>query len=28
VELWPAIDVRDGRCVRLLRGDFGLETIY
>lgn len=24
----PAIDIRDGRCVRLLRGDFSLETVY
>jgi phosphoribosylformimino-5-aminoimidazole carboxamide ribotide isomerase len=28
MELWPAIDVRAGRCVRLVRGDFGTETIY
>src|SRR2546421_405842 len=24
----PAIDVRGGRCVRLLRGDFARETVY
>lgn len=24
----PAIDLRDGRCVRLLQGDFARETIY
>ncbi len=24
----PAIDIRDGRCVRLLQGDFAQETIY
>lgn len=24
----PAIDVRDGRCVRLLQGDYGRETVY
>ncbi len=24
----PAIDLRDGRCVRLLQGDFAHETIY
>jgi phosphoribosylformimino-5-aminoimidazole carboxamide ribotide isomerase len=24
----PAIDIRDGRCVRLLQGDFARETIY
>lgn len=28
MELFPAIDVRDGRCVRLLRGDFEHETVY
>ncbi len=26
--LYPAIDLRDGRVVRLRRGDFGLETVY
>jgi phosphoribosylformimino-5-aminoimidazole carboxamide ribotide isomerase len=24
----PAIDIRDGRCVRLIKGDFRKETIY
>jgi phosphoribosylformimino-5-aminoimidazole carboxamide ribotide isomerase len=24
----PAIDIRDGHCVRLLRGDFGRQTVY
>lgn len=24
----PAIDLKGGRCVRLLRGDFGAETVY
>jgi phosphoribosylformimino-5-aminoimidazole carboxamide ribotide isomerase len=24
----PAIDIRDGRCVRLLQGDFSAETVY
>lgn len=24
----PAVDIRDGRCVRLLQGDFNQETIY
>ena len=24
----PAIDIREGRCVRLLRGDFSAETVY
>ena len=28
MELWPAIDVRGGRCVRLLRGDFRSETPF
>jgi len=27
-ELYPAIDLRDGRCVRLYRGDYGRETVY
>jgi len=26
--LYPAIDLRDGRCVRLLHGDFAQETVY
>ncbi|MGI9621623.1 MAG: 1-(5-phosphoribosyl)-5-[(5-phosphoribosylamino)methylideneamino]imidazole-4-carboxamide isomerase [Acidimicrobiales bacterium] len=26
--LYPAIDVRDGRCVRLMRGDYDQETVY
>jgi phosphoribosylformimino-5-aminoimidazole carboxamide ribotide isomerase len=28
MELIPAIDLRDGRCVRLLQGDFDRETRY
>ncbi len=28
LELWPAIDIRAGRCVRLLRGQFCSETVY
>lgn len=28
MNLWPAIDIRDGRCVRLVQGDFERETIY
>jgi phosphoribosylformimino-5-aminoimidazole carboxamide ribotide isomerase len=28
VELLPAIDLRDGRCVRLVEGDFQRETVY
>jgi len=27
-ELYPAIDLRGGRCVRLLKGDFAAETVY
>jgi phosphoribosylformimino-5-aminoimidazole carboxamide ribotide isomerase len=27
-ELYPAIDLRGGRCVRLLRGDYDAETVY
>ena len=28
MELIPAIDIRGGRCVRLLKGDFDRETRY
>jgi len=28
VILYPAIDIRDGHAVRLLRGDYGRETVY
>jgi phosphoribosylformimino-5-aminoimidazole carboxamide ribotide isomerase len=28
MELIPAIDLRAGRCVRLLKGDFAAETVY
>jgi phosphoribosylformimino-5-aminoimidazole carboxamide ribotide isomerase len=28
LELWPAIDIRAGRCVRLLKGQFSAETVY
>src|SRR6187551_2935389 len=28
VELYPAIDLRAGRCVRLHQGDFDAETVY
>jgi phosphoribosylformimino-5-aminoimidazole carboxamide ribotide isomerase len=28
VILYPAIDIRGGRCVRLIEGDFGRETAY
>ncbi len=26
--LYPAIDLRGGKCVRLLRGEYSQETIY
>ncbi len=26
--VYPAIDIRDGKCVRLIRGDYARETIY
>jgi phosphoribosylformimino-5-aminoimidazole carboxamide ribotide isomerase len=28
LELYPAIDLRGGRCVRLYQGDYGRETVY
>ncbi|MEE8237262.1 MAG: HisA/HisF-related TIM barrel protein, partial [Gammaproteobacteria bacterium] len=28
MQLLPAIDIRGGRCVRLLKGDFDRETHY
>ena len=28
MDLYPAIDIRGGRCVRLLQGDFDRETVY
>ena len=28
MELFPAIDLRDGRCVRLQQGDYERETVY
>lgn len=28
MQLFPAIDIRGGRCVRLLQGDFERETVY
>src|SRR3972149_3654420 len=27
-EVIPAIDLRDGRCVRLVQGDYDRETVY
>jgi phosphoribosylformimino-5-aminoimidazole carboxamide ribotide isomerase len=28
VEIWPAIDLRGGRCVRLKQGDYHRETVF
>jgi len=28
VEVWPAIDLRGGKCVRLRQGDYGQETVF
>lgn len=28
MRIYPAIDIRGGNCVRLLRGDYGRETVY
>ena len=28
MEIIPAIDLKDGRCVRLVRGDYDQETVY
>lgn len=28
MELWPAIDLRHGRCVRLKQGDYDRETVF
>ena len=28
MELWPAIDLLGGRCVRLLQGDYDRETVF
>jgi phosphoribosylformimino-5-aminoimidazole carboxamide ribotide isomerase len=28
VEIWPAIDLRGGKCVRLRQGDYGHETVF
>lgn len=28
MELWPAIDLRGGRCVRLQQGDYARETVF
>lgn len=28
MEIWPAIDLRGGKCVRLRQGDYGHETVF
>ncbi|MGL6196229.1 MAG: 1-(5-phosphoribosyl)-5-[(5-phosphoribosylamino)methylideneamino]imidazole-4-carboxamide isomerase [Thermoguttaceae bacterium] len=28
MEIWPAIDIRGGKCVRLRQGDYAQETVY
>lgn len=28
MRIWPAIDLRDGRCVRLQQGDYARETVF
>jgi phosphoribosylformimino-5-aminoimidazole carboxamide ribotide isomerase len=28
MQVWPAIDLRGGKCVRLRQGDYGQETVY
>ena len=28
MQIWPAIDLRDGKCVRLQQGDYDRETIF
>ena len=28
MEIWPAIDLRGGKCVRLQQGDYGKETVF
>jgi phosphoribosylformimino-5-aminoimidazole carboxamide ribotide isomerase len=28
MDLWPAIDLRGGKCVRLLQGDYARETVF
>ena len=28
MELWPAIDLRGGKCVRLVQGDYAKETVF
>lgn len=28
MQIWPAIDIRSGKCVRLMQGDYKQETVY
>ena len=28
IQIFPAIDMRGGKCVRLLKGDYEKETVY
>ena len=28
IELIPAIDIMDGKCVRLIKGDYNKQTVY
>ncbi len=28
MQIWPAIDLRGGKCVRLQQGDYGRETVF
>ena len=28
MQIWPAIDLRGGKCVRLKQGDYAQETVY
>ncbi len=28
MQIWPAIDLRNGRCVRLQQGDYERETVF
>ena len=28
MQIWPAIDLRGGKCVRLMQGDYQRETVY
>lgn len=28
IDYFPAIDIRNGKCVRLVKGDFNQETVF